>query len=360
MRLKLLGWVDLLVVSDAEQIRWLNAHPDVVRPPDARGSWLAALVNRKTLVDLKFPSGVLPVFIPRSDAARKKRQAELRTALDQPELAAQPASEWLGAYVASVGAGANADEAALGVVIQQWCGRLVSPNYAASRDTYAAGATVASWPSQPPWRTLGPGVKRRLEQARRVVADAAGQDVHVIHATSIGMSNIVRSVLALRALAAREGVQSRSSEDAMRRCVAPPPVLVRGCAQELRAPFLKSALDQRTLIVFRLAQAYAKSGDLDIAFLDDTWSACPASHVVPALLKAVWAAASAAQARAEPLPATGPGSNRSARERARRGEASGGEPSHAGARVARGVLRLVGASPNSRHAGPQSAKSAQN
>ena len=45
------------------------------------------------------------------------------------------------------------------------------------------------------------------------------------------------------------------------------------------------------LIVFLVAKSFATSGDLDDAFLGESWSACPARDVIPEMLRAVWYAA---------------------------------------------------------------------
>jgi hypothetical protein len=47
-------------------------------------------------------------------------------------------------------------------------------------------------------------------------------------------------------------------------------------------------LTRRTLVVFLLARARARSGDLDIAFLSGTWSACPARRVIQEMLREAW------------------------------------------------------------------------
>lgn len=83
----------------------------------------------------------------------------------------------------------------------------------------------------------------------------------------------------------------------MRQCLVVPPVLIRGCEREVSAPFLRKPLQSRTLVFFLLARAYHKSADLDLAFLDGTWSACPARHVVPEMLRSVWKSAVALEAQ---------------------------------------------------------------
>jgi hypothetical protein len=291
MRLKLFSWFDVLIVADAEQIRWLNDHPEIVRPPSDKGGWFARFVNQRTLSDLAFDGSPLPVFKPRTDEPRQARQAELMRTLDGVAPTVQGPSDWLGEFVAGVGAGSQADADAMGVVVQQWCGQLLSPEYRATRETYAAGVLIANWPAMPPWKTLGSGAKRKLSAAKERVLAAAGRDLHVVHATSIGMKNLAQTVLKMRELAERNGVFSCSVEDALRAALKVPPLVVRGATGEVQAPFLSSPLKPNTVVVLLLARAYAKSGDMRIAFLEDTWSGCPSRRVVPALLRSVWAAA---------------------------------------------------------------------
>jgi hypothetical protein len=73
--------------------------------------------------------------------------------------------------------------------------------------------------------------------------------------------------------------------------------VLRGCSRELRAPFLTTPLTPRTLVVLRLARAYARSGDLNDAFLGNSWSECPAREVIPEMLRNAWSAAQRQGAR---------------------------------------------------------------
>jgi hypothetical protein len=66
---------------------------------------------------------------------------------------------------------------------------------------------------------------------------------------------------------------------------------LRGCSDVVVAPFLDRPLTPQSLVVFLVARAYATSGDLDVAFSSNTWSACPARHVIPDMLRVVWRAA---------------------------------------------------------------------
>ncbi len=312
MRIRLPWFVDVVLVSDPEEIRWLNAHPDVVRPLDPSASVLHRFLHRRLAVDLRFDGGVLPAFLDQDDDERARRQAELHDNLRARLGVRTKEIEQLGAYVAQEPAhgshGDNGDDAEetiprerdVGVFVQQWCGRLFFEEYRATPESYRAGRYIAEWTSAPPWRTWGTSARARLADAKRRVSAAAQNDRHCIHATSIAMENIARSVRSLRNLANRQGTGRRGvsgvdADDAMRQCLFVPPAVLRGCARDVSASFLNKPLERRTLVVFLLGRAYRNTGDLEIAFLDDTWSACPANHVVPDMLKSVWLAAAGAR-----------------------------------------------------------------
>jgi hypothetical protein len=294
MRIKILDFFDVLLVSEPRHIRWLNEHPDVVRPLDSAAGPLHRLLNGRLLTDLRFDGSVLPVFLSRGDARRAQRQAQLAEALD--DLTGRPGleTERLGSYVA----GFNG-EAEVGVNVQQWCGQLISAAYRATEATYAAGRLIGNWPGVSPLRAFVSRARGYLETSKHVLAAAANGDAHCIHATSVGMENVARTVRRMRQVADRSGLDSRSPEQAMRECLAVPPVVLRGCAREVKAPFLREPLGRKSIVVFMLGRAYKESGDMDDAFLGESWSACPARHVVPGMLKEVWQAAAEAKVEHE-------------------------------------------------------------
>ena len=80
-------------------------------------------------------------------------------------------------------------------------------------------------------------------------------------------------------------------DEILRSCLVAPPAVLRSVRTQVSAPFLDRPLTARTLVIFLVARAYARSGDLDVAFLSGSWSACPARGVVPEMLRAVWHAA---------------------------------------------------------------------
>ena len=160
---------------------------------------------------------------------------------------------------------------------------------------------LAGWASAPPWQTWKDRVTGRLARAKSLLLAAAEGDLNCVHATSIGMENLTRTVRKLRKAAQHADKQLLSAEDILRECLIAPPAVLRGCSEELSVPFLDQPLTKRSLIVFLIARAYSTSGDLNIAFLSDSWSACPARRVLPEMLRAVWQAAHHDEAEAKRL-----------------------------------------------------------
>lgn len=285
-RVRVLNLIDVVLVSEAPQIHWLNEHPDVVRPTDPSTTWLHRWVDRRLSVDLGFAGSRLPVFLARTDKKRALRQKELDDRFEDLRGMRGEERDELASYVSGK---KDADE--IGILVQQWCGRLFFPHYRSDKDLYAAGRMLAKWPVSPPWRSLRERMSGRLDRAKERISQAAERDLHCVHATSIGMENVARSVRKMRKAAQQVEKRELSPDDILRECLAAPAAVLRGCAQEVAAPFLDRPLTKRTLIVFLVASAYAKSGDMDVAFMSDGWSACPAHRVVPEMLRAVWHAA---------------------------------------------------------------------
>jgi hypothetical protein len=285
IRLRVIGLFDLVLTSDPEQMSWFNRHPDVTRVLDPDASFLHRLMHGKLTRDLGFEAGVLPVFLAREDGERAARQAALAVQLDVAGGGPSEERKEIARQIAGRGSGD------IGPIVQQWCGRLFSDDYRATPESYAAGRLLAEWPSAPPWKTFAARLTGKLARAKASVLEGARGDLHCVHATSIGTNNIARTVQALRRAAHLPELDNASASRALARCLAVPPAVLRGCKREISAPFLARPLTRHTLIVFLVARAYARTGDLDVAFLSGSWSGCPARQVVPEMLREAWNAA---------------------------------------------------------------------
>jgi hypothetical protein len=283
LRLRIPALFDVVLVSDPKQIAWLNEQPAITRKIDPNTSFVHRFVANRLLKDLAFHGAILPVFMARGDQLRAQRQKQLDQELEDLRGAPGQERDEIAQYVSG-----KKDALEIGVQVQQWCGKLFLAHYRATRESYEAGSLIAGWASAPPWRTLFDKVTGKLERAKTQLWHAAEGDAHAIHATSIGMENITKSVRALRRAAHKPDKQNLSPDDILRECLFAPPAVLRACTAELNVPFLAEPLGQRSLIVFLVAKAYKSSGDLDVAFLGDQWSACPARQVVPEMLRAAW------------------------------------------------------------------------
>lgn len=284
IRVRIPGLLDVVLVRDVDQIRWLNQRPEVVRPLPEKASWLHRVVNARLHGDLGFHGGVLPVFRARDDAARAERQVSLEKQFENAGGAVAEIADYIAGRSTL-----TAEEIA--VTVQRWCGKLFAAQYYADTDTYAAGKLLAGWAGAPPWRTLIDRWSGRLTEAKTVLARAADGDLHCVHGTSIGAENIVRTVAAMRELAQDSAQASAPADVALRECLVSPPAVLRGCTHELQVPFLDRPLSERTLVVFLVARSFRDSGALSAAFLADSWSRCPAHQVIPEMLRSVWTSA---------------------------------------------------------------------
>jgi hypothetical protein len=284
------GLIDLVLVSDEKQIAWLNEQPALVRQLDGKRSVLHRLLAARVLTDLRFHGMLLPVFQERANHQRAARKAQLEEDLRLAE------GRW-GQDVAAMAAylRGQLDDNELGARVQSWCGKLFYAHYQASVHSYDAGRLIAGWASAPPWRSFAARVSGRLQRAKDLLWRAAEGDPHCVHATSIGAENIAKSLHNLRSATHDPKHAALSGSALLRACLVAPPAVLRGCSERLSVPFLSQPLTERSVVVFLVAKAFARTGDLNTAFLADSWSACPARDLVPELLSAALQQAGMAQ-----------------------------------------------------------------
>lgn len=281
------GLLDIVAIRDAEQIKWLNERAEIVRTIDPQTSWLHRFLHQQLMQDLRLPDGKpLPAFLDRKDPQRAKRQKELEAQFDELRGLPGPERDEIAAFVSG-----KKTDGDIGVTVQHWCGRMFHSSYRASAETYAAGKLLAEWVSSPPWKTLFHRLSGRLAASKQQVFEAARGDSYCVHATTIGMRHITEAVENLRRAALRPDKRRLAPDEILRECLVVPPALVRTCTADVDVPFLDLPLTARSLVIFLTASAYKESGDEDVAFLAEGWSACPARDIVPEMLRAVWHAA---------------------------------------------------------------------
>jgi hypothetical protein len=138
------GLVDLVEVSDPNEIRALACDPKLDRRFETATCPINWLLLKRTLTVLSFHGRRLPTVTPRDDAQRAPRQQNLWNVLSEKaasikrgpdELA--PLADW----VRGVG-----PDAQLGIVVQQLLGELFSSKFVASEASWNAAKVLVAAP----------------------------------------------------------------------------------------------------------------------------------------------------------------------------------------------------------------------
>ncbi|MBB3189915.1 hypothetical protein [Halomonas cerina] len=286
-RLSIPGLVNLLEVSDAREIRRLDAEPRLDRHLAPGGR----LINRLRLARLRqaflFDGQALPALLARAAEGREARHATLGRRLDEQAQAAAWRQDTAFEPLAAVVAG-RAEAETLGPAAQGLLGRLFVDDYRADAASYAAARRLDAYPRVNALRALGQLLSGRLRRARRLLYARAQGDPLALHATGIAVHNLVASLTAMRALAATPQAHSLPISAVLGRCLSPPETLLRQVQAPLSTPCSPRRLTPGDLVVLRLAGAARASGDRDLAFMADSWAHCPAQRFILALLAAIW------------------------------------------------------------------------
>ncbi|WP_299441376.1 hypothetical protein [uncultured Rhodospira sp.] len=293
-RIRIPFLIDLIRVNDAATIRAVADEVALDRgfePP------LGPLVNRhvfrRVRGALQAPDGPLPSLRRRDDTVRQEAQAALTARLegDPADLLDDETLDKLAARVR--GAGGEA-----GPLAQQLIGRLFRADYTATAETWDAAWVVQTTAQSNNvvryWLWLLTG---RITRAQKVLSDAVSGDAAGVHATGIAVHNLVDSIERLAALYRDEYLRTTTSTDeVIARALLAPPTTLRQATRH--ADCLAGSLRPGTLVTFSSREAGTKSLDPRVVFMRDSWSACPAHALVPAMIAAVWTRAVAGQGRA--------------------------------------------------------------
>ena len=293
--------VDLVLVSAPGDIREAGADRRLDRPLMRRGPlinrWLAGRFSRS----LRVPAGPLPSARGRDDPERIAINRALFTRLSA---APDPVIAALSADIAEAARFvAGKRDGDIGPVAQALFAKPFKPAFRANARTIGAARTIAgALSSFNPLTLLANGLTGRVGRAQKELAAALDNDPSAVHSAAIAVHNLVDSLIAMRALYAQGGAASIPAEAAASRALFGPPRVIRQAERLTEARI--GTLNENALILLSTRDANAKGADDRIAFLSETWSACPAGSFVVALLEAIWrkAVASAPNAAANPAP----------------------------------------------------------
>ncbi|HWU63463.1 MAG TPA: hypothetical protein VN112_15700 [Ensifer sp.] len=282
------GLVSLVKIDDPDLILQLNAHPSIDRNVAPSGPLLNRRLPQAIRRNLDFGGVLSPVIRARDDEGRAALSAALYRQFAEPQLYESP--EWrrcvamLGQWLRS-----QEEEAVAGVALQQLIGGILVPGYQADRAGWdAAVAFDREIRAVSPVARLRQRLTGTLEHARATLMARAKGNVAAVHGTGVAIHNFIASLRLLRALKQTEAFLS--GEDAARRSRKAPKTVLRQVSEALDVPSI-GRLERGTLILFALDEAQSQTGDLRIAFLEGSWSACPATQFSVRLMEASWEAA---------------------------------------------------------------------
>lgn len=287
-RVHIPGLIDLLKIDDPELILQLNANPAIDRNVTPCGPLLNRRLPALVKENLNFSGTLSPVIRARSDEGRVALSAMLYRRFADPSLYESP--DW-SRCVAALGAWLQSeeDEAVAGVALQQLIGGILVPDYSADRASWEAAVVFdREVRALSPVARLRQRLTQSVERARGILMERAQGNVAGVHGTGVAIHNLVASLSLLRDL--RRKKTAMSGAEAARTCRKAPKTVLRQVREAIDLPPF-GQLQPGTLILFALDDAQRTSGDIRIAFLDGSWSGCPATQFSVRLMEASWEAA---------------------------------------------------------------------
>jgi hypothetical protein len=296
-RRRIPGLIDLFEVSDPNEIKALARDPHLDRRFETATCPINWLLLKRSLKVLSFGGRRFPTMMPRDDAERASRQQELWNTLSERAASIktgpnelEPLAEWV--------KGVGPDEQ-LGILVQQLLGQIFSSEFVATEESWSAAKVVVTAPRSKNWPLmLWWFVGGKVRRSKRLLAGMVNDDLSAVNAIGIAAHNVVKSLRHMRLLYATvEARSGLSAEAAAEQCLFAPVSLYR---QAVAAGQLGDCpYSPHSLFVLSIGEAAQQAEGRSLVFMEDSWSRCPASLWVPAMLQGVWKRACAV-ARSKP------------------------------------------------------------
>ena len=280
------GIVNLFEVSDPSQIKALANDPVVDRFFDTRTCPINWLLLKRSLTVLSFKGQRFPTMEARLCEKRARAQDELWRKLNDQvatvragPIGLAPLAEW----VKGVGS-----EAEVGILAQQVLGRLFRSDFTATPESWAAALVLVAAPRSPNlakvcwWFITG-----KVRRAKGVLAKMVGDDLSAVNAIGIAVHNLAKSLRQMRFLYA--DVDSRkalSAEAVAEKCLRAPVSVYR--QSTAKGNLNGTAFPKNSLFVLEIGTASQLDHGRPLVFMEESWSRCPASTWIPAMLEGVW------------------------------------------------------------------------
>jgi hypothetical protein len=283
------GLVDLIEVSDPNEIKALACDPHLDRRFEIATCPINSLLLKQSLKVLSFRGHHFPTMTPRDDAQRASSQQNLWNVLSEKAASIKRGPdelEPLALWVRGVG-----PDAEPGILVQQLLGQLFSSKFVATEASWNAEKILVAAPrsNNVPlmlwWFASG-----KVRRAKRLLAGMVNDDLSAVNAIGIAVHNVVRSLRQMRVLYANVETRSGwSAEAAAEECLFAPVSIYRQAT--VAGQLGDCPYSRHSLFVLSIGEAARHAEGRSLVFMDDSWSRCPATHWVPAMLQGVWSRA---------------------------------------------------------------------
>lgn len=280
------GLVNIFEVNDPEEIKALANDPVIDRHFETHTCPVNWFLLRRSLSVLSFKGGRFPTMKPRRCPSRARAQDELWHRLNDAAaemktgpIALASLAEWVR------GTGPDAE---VGILTQQLLGRLFQTDFIATEESWAAALVLVQAPrsSNLP-KILWWFVAGNVRRAKRILGEMAGGDLSAVNAIGIAVHNLVKSLYHMRTLYSDIASKSTlSGEAAASQCLRAPVSVYRQSTE--RGTILGNSFPKHSLFVLNIGAASQRSDGGSLIFMEGSWSRCPASTWIPAMLEGVW------------------------------------------------------------------------
>jgi hypothetical protein len=285
-RWRIPGVVNIFKVNDPKEIKTLANKSVVDRSFETRTCPVNWFILKRSLSVLSFHGRRFPTMKPRHSSTRLRAQDELRTKLNNQieeikagPIALGPLAEW----VKGVDAGTE-----VAILAQQLLGRLFRSDFTATEESWAAAVVLVTAPRSSNFAKLGWWlVTGKVRRAKRLLAGMVNDDLSAVNAIGIAVHNLLKSLQHMRSLYSDAGSRSTlSAEAAAEQCLHAPVSVYRQSTAE--GTLMGAAFPKNSLFVFNIGAASQLKEGRSLVFMEESWSGCPASLWVPAMLEGVW------------------------------------------------------------------------
>lgn len=281
-RIRIPALLDLLIISEGHEILAMADHPALDRGPLPHGPLLNHMIAGIPQTVLRTPTESLPSALPRGYEGRAAAQKALMERLASPapwdEESLDRVADWL-----------KGRKTPLGPACQQLIGRLFVPGFQADPATWHAATVLQRSLANPLLRflwTITGGIRR----ARQTLSDRMNGDPAGVHAIGIAVHSLERAVTRLNEVWSDDSLRATISDaGALGFATSAPDTVLRHASGY--AETAGGHVAPGTIVLFRLDAEAHRLADPRLAFLSESWSACPAANLVPRLLAAIWARA---------------------------------------------------------------------